>query len=91
MRRFALIIALLALPATAATPKPAAAGKAKETKNRKHDFDSQVVEGEVYRPDYSVVTGDAPGEGWGVLRLRPDFDDHKVSDNEETKAEGKKR
>ena len=91
MKRLVLILALLSLPATAATPKPDAPAKAKNTKNRAHDFDSQVVEGEVYRPDYSVVTGDAPGEGWGVLRLRPDFDDHKVSDNEETKAEGKKR
>lgn len=52
-------------------------------KNRAHNFDSQVVEGEVYRPDYSVVTGDAPGEGWGVLRLRPDFDDHSTSDGQE--------
>ncbi len=50
--------------------------KASKTQNRSHSFDSQVVEGEVYRPDYSVVTGDAPGEGWGVLRLRADFDDH---------------
>ncbi len=52
---------------------------------RSHAFDSQVVEGEVYRPDYSVVTGEAPGEGWGVLRLRADFDDHSLTDKEESK------
>lgn len=79
------ILSLAMSQAWAATPKP------KDSKNRKHDFDAQTVEGEVYRPDYSVVTGDAPGEGWGVLRMRPDFDDHKVSDNEEFKAQGKKQ
>lgn len=57
----------------------------KSPQNRSHAFDSQVVEGEVYRPDYSVVTGDAPGEGWGVLRLRADFDDHAQTDQEEKK------
>jgi hypothetical protein len=59
--------------------------KANKIQNRSHSFDSQVVEGEVYRPDYSVVTGDAPGEGWGVLRLRADFEDHAVTDKEEKK------
>ena len=48
-------------------------------------FDSQVVEGEVYRPDYSVVTGEAPGEGWGVLRLRSNFRDHAQTDAEENR------
>lgn len=90
MIRLSLVLLLVAGSAYGATPK-AAPAKAKDTKNRKHDFDAQTVEGEVYRPDYSVVTGDAPGEGWGVLRLRPDFDDHNVSDAAEQKAEEKKR
>ena len=50
---------------------------------KKMSFDSQVVEGEVYRPDYSVVTGEAPGEGWGVLRLRSSFRDHTATDAQE--------
>lgn len=72
----------VAIPAGAVGAK--ATTKAK-TEKRSHSFDSQVVEGQVYRPDYSVVTGDAPGEGWGVLRLRANFDDHAASDKEESK------
>lgn len=78
-----LLSTTLFFPAFAA--KTAATKPAKATQNRSHSFDSQVVEGEVYRPDYSVVTGDAPGEGWGVLRLRADFDDHTLTDQEEKK------
>jgi hypothetical protein len=53
-----------------------------ETK-KKLSFDSQLVEGEVYRPDYSVVTGERPGEGWGLLRMRDNFQDHAATDAEE--------
>lgn len=71
-------IMLLATLAFAATPSV--------KKNANLNFDSQVVEGEVYRPDYSVVTGEAPGEGWGVLRLRPNFKDHAQTDKAEQEA-----
>ncbi len=86
MRHLLLILVVFSSAVFAAklsAPKP------DPKKNRVHNFDSQVVEGEVYRPDYSVVTGDAPGEGWGVLRLRPDFDDHSASDIQE-KQESKR-
>lgn len=65
---------------TYALPAP----KAKKP-DAKMSFESQVVEGEIYRPDYSVVTGEAPGEGWGMLRLRANFDDHARTDQEETR------
>lgn len=91
MMRWLAAVLLISSTVWAATPKPSASAKSKDSKNRNHNFDSQTVEGEVYRPDYSVVTGDAPGEGWGVLRLRPDFDDHSLSDAAELKAEEKKR
>lgn len=82
MRFLFLSLLIVSSVSSWAAKAPAKAGK---TQNRSHSFDSQVVEGEVYRPDYSVVTGDAPGEGWGVLRLRADFDDHAATDKEEKK------
>ncbi len=38
-------------------------------------FDSQLVEGQIYRPDLSVVTGDTVLGGMDLLRLRKDFKD----------------
>ncbi len=53
---------------------------------RQLSFDnSQLVEGEIYRPDYAVVTGETPGEGWGVLRLRKSFSDKQATDSQEKK------
>ncbi len=63
-----------------------AAGPGKKAKDANLNFDGQVVEGEVYRPEYSVVTGEAPGEGWGVLRLRTDFKDHAQTDRLEQES-----
>jgi hypothetical protein len=59
--------------------------KLKDDSKKGMAFDSQTVEGEVYEANYSVVTGELPGEGWGVLRLRSDFKDHARTDSEEAK------
>jgi hypothetical protein len=76
-----ILLCLLSAAAFAAPAKKKA--EASESSQRKMSFDSQVVEGEIYRPDYSVVTGEAPGEGWGVLRLRKNFADHAETDRQE--------
>ncbi|MGE4130373.1 MAG: hypothetical protein AB7F86_01975 [Bdellovibrionales bacterium] len=76
-----ILASLLFLQLSAEAAKPRVKKSKENTKS--HNFDSQVVEGEIYRPDYSVVTGEAPGEGWGVLRLRADFDDHNETDKQE--------
>ncbi len=47
----------------------------KGKKNLSHSFDSQLVEGKIYRPELSVVTGDLSLEGLGVLKLRDGFSD----------------
>lgn len=77
-----LMVPILALAAPAS--KPTTETKSK-SKGKSHSFESQLVEGEIYRPDYSVVTGESPTEGWGVIRLRAKFDDHARTDAEEAK------
>lgn len=44
--------------------------------SKAENFDSQLVEGQIYRPDLSVVTGDTDSNSFGVIRLRANFDDH---------------
>jgi hypothetical protein len=43
--------------------------------NGKMGFDSQLVEGQIYRPELSVVTGDTVLEGRGLIRVRTQLDD----------------
>lgn len=75
-----------AVAATAPTKKDAKKDEADPKVKRQLSFDSsQLVEGEIYRPDYAVVTGENPGEGWGVLRLRKSFSDKQATDNQEKK------
>ncbi len=57
--------------------------KGKIGKTTSEDFSSQVVEGQIYRPDLSVVTGDTDADSWGVIRLRKDFRDHAQFDKGE--------
>jgi hypothetical protein len=78
VKSFLIFLTLVSAIAVAAPAKKPA------SKTKKMDFDKQLVEGEVYRPDYSVVTGEAPGEGWGVLRLRRSFQDHAKTDAKES-------
>lgn len=83
MTAILLILSFGAFAAPNSTPKKNVRVVGEGKKN--FSFDDQLVEGEVYRPDYSVVTGEAPGEGWGVLRMRSNFADHSTTDVEEKK------
>lgn len=47
------------------------------------NFDSQLVEGQIYRPDLSVVTGDTDANSFGVIRLRTNFEDYAKRDKGE--------
>ncbi len=83
---------LIVLLAAVSTAVYAAKTETKKVENadpktkRQLSFDnSQLVEGEIYRPDYAVVTGENPGEGWGVLRLRKNLSDKAATDNQEKK------
>lgn len=54
-----------------------------KTTTKTENFESQLVEGQIYRPDLSVVTGDTDKRGFGVLRLRSSFEDHAKNDRGE--------
>lgn len=64
-----------------------AAGPSTTTKLPSMKFDDQLVEGQVYRPDFSVVTGDLSNRGTGVLRIRKDFQDRLKEEQQETKRD----
>jgi hypothetical protein len=74
------MILIYASPVFAAAP---VAEKTKYSKAKKQEnFDAQLVEGQVYRPDLSVVTGDTSLGGFGTLKLRNDFVDHVAAETE---------
>lgn len=66
----------------ASTASPAT-GKVKFKKAKDMSFDSQLVEGLIYRPDLSVVTGDTDLLTQGILRMRHDFKDRLALENGE--------
>lgn len=47
---------------------------------RQIQFESLLIQGQVQRPDISIVTGDAGGDLDGLLRLRQDFTDLMAAD-----------
>ncbi len=69
-----ILILFLATLATAAEKSMVKTKSA--AKNGPMSFDNQLVEGQIYRPDLSVVTGDTSMTGTGVIRLRKNFYDH---------------
>ena len=45
------------------------------TRGKNLDFESLLIEGQLKRPEISVVTGNSGGEDDGLLRLREHFTD----------------
>ncbi len=83
MKQFLLASAILlsGLSVSANAPASGPTGdKTKYKKAKQESFDAQVVEGQVYRPDLSVVTGDTSLGGFGMLKLRNDFVDHAAAE-----------
>jgi len=79
-----LILTSLIVMAVSSAQAAPETGKTKYSKAKKQEnFDAQVVEGQIYRPDLSVVTGDTSLGGNGALKLRDDFIDHAQLEREE--------
>lgn len=50
---------------------------------RNIQFESLLIQGQIQRPDLSVITGNNADEGDGLLRLREDFTDLMAQDQGE--------
>ena len=76
--KFYLIVMALAFgsSAFAATDKDAAVeANVKYKAGKELNFEQLVIEGQLKRPELSVVTGDGDENGNGLLRLRENFVD----------------
>lgn len=60
---------------TAAEVPPVKQKKIKYKAGKQVDFDKQTIQGELRRPEISVVTGNEKTTDNGILRLREDFVD----------------
>jgi hypothetical protein len=67
------LLSIIAANFSNATTQKPPQQKYKATKEM--SFENHVVEGQIYRPDLSVVTGDTALGGLSVLRLRTDLRD----------------
>lgn len=53
--------------------------KVNKNQNKAHDFSRLLVEGQLKRPEMSIVTGDGGENGSGLLSLREDFLDQEAA------------
>jgi len=84
MSRWILVSIITGFCALAvAAPFKEKAAKAAGVEKKNMSFEETLVEGQVYRPELSVVTGDTVLGGLGMLRLRDSFKDRELDDNGE--------
>jgi len=55
--------------------QPLAAPQVKYKSGKEINFEELLIQGQLKRPELSVVTGDASGAGDGLVRLRENFVD----------------
>ena len=80
MKKTRIFLAILVLPEIfwAQGPPPdkdSTKPKVRYTRGQKLEFESLLIEGQLKRPEMSVVTGNAGGEDDGLLKLREHFVD----------------
>lgn len=57
------------------TPPPAESGKVIYKKGKDVNLDEMLIQGQLKRPDITVVTGNAGQDGDGLLKLRENYID----------------
>ncbi len=81
-----LVMSVLAVLAKAHAQTPTASAESAKVHYRagkEIDFESLLIQGQLKRPEFSVVTGNADQGGDGVLRLRENFLDTMSADQGE--------
>lgn len=78
MTRIFILSLLWSLNASSAEDAPAARVKYKSGKEV--NFEELLIQGQLKRPEISVVTGNTPQGSDGLLRLRTDFVDRSLSE-----------
>lgn len=67
------VLIFLSTAALAAETPPVKPDAVRYRQGKEIDFESLLIQGQVKRPELSVVTGDSDASGDGVLRLRENF------------------
>jgi hypothetical protein len=78
MTRFIWFTLFLTLGASAA--EETATPRVKYKAGKEVNFEELLIQGQLKRPEISVVTGNTPQGGDGLLRLRTDFVDRSLSE-----------
>lgn len=75
--KFLIPVLLLSMSYVEAAPNPKAtgSGNVKYRRAKQLDFEKLLIEGNLNRPEMSVVTGESADDINGLLRLREDFVD----------------
>jgi hypothetical protein len=77
--KFIFIMSFL-LSASSLLAEDGKKSKLRYSKGKAIDFESLLIEGQIKRPDISVVTGNMGDDMNGLLRLREDFIDEMAMD-----------
>ena len=75
IQRFLFIVSLLGSAAVVAAPQAEKEPVVKYKAGKDLNFEQLIIEGQLKRPELSVVTGDSDENGNGLLRLRENFVD----------------
>ena len=86
-RSWMIVVLLMAVTGCSALAEEAANAKVKYSAGKDVNFEELLIQGQLKRPDISVVTGNVKEGADGLLRLRENFLDRVTSDAGEESME----